>query len=830
MKRLFVFILMLLVSASALRAQEIRVMGKVVSTVDDGPLGGVYIWVFKTVGAGNVEYKAASEMFDNEMEYAGPAVGRYEMTMEDGTFNFVAEAGGALLFHLPPFKPVFVPIKGRNNIPTVKIEATTVLDDALLIEDGMKKTRKSKPVVYGNRIESPIYYYFDEEMLGAVKGVGKENARFVVQSFVVNADCTDTLHYFPPRVYDGEQFHKTQYHWHNDYLYDIAETMPPLTADRDTVEWTVSYELPNDDGLYYGKAHIWVEDYNNVYYKDTVDVFNSGRVARPFQFLEYGFEEFHLDREEYFKEPKMQDVSTPKNMKLKFLVNKAELDRSDAATMASLDSLKREIQLICSNPDYTMNEIYFNGYSSPDGQYAKNKPLSDARTNAVFNEVWSVVPHSWRGRIFHKEQGHVAPWSEVVTLLEKQGKTEHAADVKAIIDKYPDDIDRQGQQMKTLKYYSQEISPLLDELRSVKCEYKYTVFRYLEPEEILKKYNEEPEFRNGVLPFTLNEYWHLFELVKDEKEREALYIRALAESFNSERKFWPLPANNLAVQKLKRKEADTLLLSHFINEKYRANQPWTENGKKTYPKNPDPIVANQVQMLMLMENYKRADELSSIIENEHPMLRAIVRCLGGYVDVNDPKEKATIDMVKGSSPRNEVVIKLLEDPKDTTIFHALNKLPQDQPVTLYLRAQHLCLKYDNDVNGMKRAIFDRDKDPNFSHPKDEIIPPATQEEIDIQKQEVERIKMDMEGDILLFGSASEDLVIQLKAAEELLAVMEKGETGMKPHTGFSDYEAAKVYLQRCFEMNKKFISTAKADLDIAEDLLNDVLGIETDKK
>ena len=60
--------------------------------------------------------------------------------------------------------------------------------------------------------------------------------------------------------------------------------------------------------------------------------------------------------------------------------------------------------------------------------------------------------------------------------------------------------------------------------------------------------------------------------------------------------------------------------------------------------------------------------------------------------------------------------------------------------------------------------------------------------------------------------------------------MEKGETGMKPYTGFSDYEAAKVYLQRCFEMNKKFISTAKADLDIAEDLLNDVLGIETDKK
>lgn len=827
MKRIFIIFSLLALTVFSAQAQEIRVMGKVVSTVDDSPLESVYVWVFKTAGAGKAEYKNALASYEAG-GYEGPEIGRYEYTMADGTYTFTMEAGGSLIFNLPPFKPEFLEVKGKNELKTVKIEATTVLDDSVIEAEAVKKTRKSKPVVYGNKIEQPVYYYFDEEMMGAVEGVGKSNARFVAQAFITNADGSDTLHYFPPRVYDGEQFHQTQYHWSNDYLYDIADKMPRLTPDRDTVEWHLSYSFPEgDQSLYYGKAHIWVEDYNNTYYTDTLNIFNTGRVSRPYQFLEYSFDECHLDPQEYFKEAKLENVSTPKNMKLKFLVNKDELDRSDVSTMASLDSLKDELRMITSDPDYTLSEILFNGYSSPDGQYAKNKPLSDARTNTVFREVWSVIPRSWQDRVFHKENGHVAPWSDVADLLEKQALSEEAADVREIIERNPDNIDKQGQEMKRLSYYSSKISPLLNELRSVKCEYKYSVYRYLEPEEILKKYETDPAVRNGTKPLTLNEYWNLYQLIDDEKELEDLYKKGLAASFNTERKFWPLPANHLAVQKLKRKEVDTLLLSSFIDENYRANMPWTDkNGKKDYPKNPDPIVANQVQMFMLAKNYERAEELSSIIENEHPMLRAIVRCLGGYIDFEDPAEERTIELIRQSSPRNEVIIMLANNPRDTTIYASLNKLPQDQALTQYLRAQHLCLMYDNDVNQMRKD-FNRDRDPEFTHPKDEIVPAATPEEIEAQKKEIERINFDIEGDIALFGAASEDLLAELKVAQEVLAVMEKGEVGIKPYTGFSEYEAAKIYLQRCFEIDPKFILTAKADYDIAEDLLNDVLGIET---
>ena len=44
------------------------------------------------------------------------------------------------------------------------------------------------------------------------------------------------------------------------------------------------------------------------------------------------------------------------------------------------------------------------------------------------------------------------------------------------------------------------------------------------------------------------------------------------------------------------------------------------------------------------------------------------------------------------------------------------------------------------------------------------------------------------------------------------------------------YEAAYIYLKNCFEKDGKYIRTAQADYDIAEDLLNDVLGIKKKKR
>ena len=62
-----------------------------------------------------------------------------------------------------------------------------------------------------------------------------------------------------------------------------------------------------------------------------------------------------------------------------------------------------------------------------------------------------------------------------------------------------------------------------------------------------------------------------------------------------------------------------------------------------------------------------------------------------------------------------------------------------------------------------------------------------------------------------------------------LATMEKGEISIIPYE-CSVYEAVYTYLKRCFERDGKFVKTAQADYDIAEDILNDVLGIKKEKK
>lgn len=806
---------------------QILVRGRVISTVDDEPLSGVRIYVFKTVGAGQAEYQRALTTYETFYQPEGAFVDY--RTMPDGTFEFFAQPSGSIIFYHFPFKPVFEKIRSREKIPTIKIEATTVLDASNLVEEGKKKTKKGKPVALGNKFSKTEYYYFDQARMGEVDGVGKDNARMIAQMYLTNSDGSDTLRYFTPRVYAGEQFHKTQYHWRNDYLYQIAEKNPRLHHHIDSLQLPVSFEVDDPTALYFCKANIWIEDYNHVYYMDTITVFNTGRVSRPFQFLDYSFDQCKVDPQRYYKPPRLENVSAQKDMKLQFLVGQAELDRSDHATMAALDSLKAELKGICDDfPSSRLNELHFEGMSSPDGRYAKNKTLSGQRTNTVFNEVWKVIPHKFRDMIFKTVKGKVASWDEVADLVEANSHKEEAEAIRKITARTKD-MDEQGDKIRKLPFYTSRIKPVLPQLRSVKCYHQSQVYRFLTPEEILERYNTDEGYRNGTKILNLNEYWHLFNMVKGDKELENLYERARFAAIRAEgrKNPWALPANHLAVMYLKRKQVDTTLLRPFIDEGFGANFSLMQEDGSRKMYNDDAIVANQVQMFMLAGNYSRAEELSSIIENEHPVLRAIVRCLGGFIDYEDPKEEKTIELIQKSSPRNEVVINLYRSKFDSTAIKAFHKLPQEEPLTDYLKTQRLCIQYDNDIMKMKATDFDRNEDPWFSHPKDEIIPAATPEDIQATRDAVTALKEEID----LYASMGldvESMKKELETQQATLANMEKGETSIIP-ASCSVYEAAYIYLKKCFEKDKKYVRTAQADYDIAEELLNDVLGIKKKK-
>lgn len=812
----------------ALRAQsEILVTGRVSSSVDDGPMAGTRIFIFKTEAEGKREFQRAMAMY--EQDYLPEGICRDVLSQQDGEYELKVPSTGSLVFYHHPFKPKLVRVAGQRR-HNVVIEATRILRPSIKTEEGKKIVKKGRVFGFGNNFNVKNFpYYIDLSCLGQVEGPGKTNARLVAQVFLVNADGSDTLEYFTPKVYDGEEFHRTQFHWRRDRLYEIAETMPPLTADRDSIMFNQKFSVEHPEQMYFCRANIWIEDYIKTYYQDTVELLNTGRVSRPFQFLEYSFAHQRLDSLKYFKAPRRELVETPRNMKLKFKMGASQLDMSDAQTVADLDSLKRDLRLISDDASSSIKEIHFRGYASPDGPYLKNLALSESRTRTVMDEVLSCLPADDLPMIYRTSQGAVAGWQEVIPLLEADSMNETTQELKNIISIFPTDIGAQGYRARKLPGYKSVIAPKLEQLRMVKCEYVAEINRYRTPEEIISRYNEDPDLRSGKKPMALNEYWHLFYMIDDKEDLAKLYRNALDASFKAEREYWALPANLLAVMHLERKQADTTLLKPFINENWPLNYSLMDaNTGIRRIINDDAIVANQVMMYMLVKDYVRAEELSSMIEGKHPMLRAIVRCLGGYLDPDNPDDMALIGKIQESSPRNRAIMNMYAEKYDSTTVSALNQLPHDDALTYYLKAQRLCLKNSNQMVTMKNADFSRSDDPYFRHPEDKELPVPTEEEIEAQRQRVEELQQILDSDIAL---GIEDAISQsereLKAATALLADMEKRESVVVPYSGIlSDYDAAYIYLKECFSRDSKFVLTAKADADINEDLLNDVLGIK----
>lgn len=817
--------------AEVFAQSEVLVTGRVTSSVDDGPMSGTRIFIFKTEAEGVYEFQRAMSMY--EQDYLPEGLCRDVLSQDDGEYELTVPSTGSLLFYHHPFKPVLVKVKGKKR-HNVVIKATRTIVDATIVAEGKKMVRKGKVYGFGNNFSIKDFPYFiDNSKLGEVEGAGKTNARLVAQMFLVNSTGTDTLEYFTPKVYDGEQFHQTQYHWRRDILYEIAQKSPTLTSDRDSLIFNLKFSVEHPEQMYFCKANIWIEDYIKTYYRDTVELLNTGRVSRPFQFLEYSFAHQNLDPQKYYKEARRELIATPRNMKLKFKIGSSQLDKSDRQTVAVLDSLKDELRRISADAASSLKEIHFRGFASPDGPYQKNLALSRSRTETVKNEVLSCLPASDLPMIYRTADGAVAGWEEVAQLLEADSLTTEAEELRKEISIFPDDMGAQGYRIRKRKDYRRVIAPRLEELRMVRCEYISEVQRFLTPDEILHRYNEDPDFRSGKKALTLNEYWHLFRMIDDEAELEKLYRMALEASYKAEREYWVLPANLLAVMCLDRKQADTTLLKPFINENKPLNYSEMDiNTGKRKVINDDAVVANQVLMHMLAKNYVRAEELSSMIEGKHPMLRAIVRCLGGYLDPDDPADVALIGKIQESSPRNKVIVNLYAEKYDSTTVAALNQLPQDEALTYYLKAQRLCLENSNQAMLMKNADFCRSDDPYFRHPEDRELPAPTEEEIEAQRQRVEELQQIHDADLAM---GIEDAISQsereLEVAAALLSDMEKRESVVLPYSGIlSDYDAAYIYLKECFSHDSKFVVTAKGDADINEDLLNDVLGIKQARK
>ena len=256
--------------------------------------------------------------------------------------------------------------------------------------------------------------------------------------------------------------------------------------------------------------------------------------------------------------------------------------------------------------------------------------------------------------------------------------------------------DQQFQQIARLPEYKDVITKTFPKLRTVKYVYQHEVFRELTPEEILDRYEHDMDYRTGKKEFALYEFWHLFNKVKDPMELEALYKRAYDVSAKQNNQPWILAANNLAVSYLKRDTFDTEILKPFIDKATKGVnviRPLA-NGIGTETINPEAIVANQLAMCIKADQYEEASIMAQILPDtpENIKIKAFARCLGGHWK----KDQNVFDIVKSSSPINEVVMYLA---KNTNVYNlmaerSMKKLDSDTALYWYFKAMISYRKQD----------------------------------------------------------------------------------------------------------------------------------------
>lgn len=710
---------LLIGSVTVCRAQDrITVKGTIVYVPSRDPIVSARIYAYNTVDEAREAMERMQKQIDEHKELEpGFCIPGY--IDENGEFEFGIgiDRNGAILCMVGDAEFPFQihPVRGHTKID-VEYQLT-MLNDAI-VSITTTKPKFKKPTVVGNTLKCGLESYpFPKPRLG------RSNARFAVQTYVIDLNKDpgkDTVEYHYPIIMDGEEYYNTQirrkgFNKQRDPLLDISDSSRLqygwLTDTTTHIGWDDAYYLDNPDEQVKIISRMWWEDYNMVYCRDTMQLADSRRVSRPMRFLDYDVQSFSLNMNDpqYLRTAHPVRRDDARDLALQFEVGSARIDEKDSTSMAEMEKLLASIQAIVDDAENgsRMNEYTVYGTASPEGNYARNLQLAHQRMEYIRDRIQNVV----RKRIGAYTNANVATWEQLADTLEAYNLFTEAEGVRAAVQKYPGNLDSQGARIRALPYYKSTIVPFLSKLRSVKVVYKYELFRNLTDSEILNKYRTDKAYRSGASELLSNEYWALYKMIKDsvitDLEEQEDILRRGVKNARLREKNWQLPENMLAEFIIKHGgKADTTLLARHIDIDFFtvksdgtllwADRPYTSLSGERYIKNPSPVVANQVVMMMKAGQFERAADLAQILktsqDKSYMRLYYIARCLGGYFNDDSAEEADELyKAIEGTSPRNSFVINLAME-KFPQASLALDEMDPEDPVTHYLHAQYICQK------------------------------------------------------------------------------------------------------------------------------------------
>jgi len=690
-ERLKIWILLLVVAGcgtgTALAQKMVKVSGTVYNIAENRkvPFSDVTVDVYaaKTVAVGE-DMKKILDSNDQEKTLLLDQEGK-TTTDENGYYEILVPDNGALIFKVGLSPSVLKEVRHQMKIDVsidegVMLESVTVTAMRLVL-----KPEPKAPKIIGNMLipyntfKLPPYF-------------GNRFSRLIIQPYVLDCETNDTITFARPSVYDGKEYALTQerkmgYDMDRDPLrpYIKAEA---LTTRAMNLDWTDTIIVPDPNRNYSYFAIVNLEDYsasNSRTYQ-----INTCQTKRPMKFLQYNLFSEQMDPLQHKERAQIEKRNTSDKIQLSFLINSDQLTDTPE-NKQSLAMLRNKLKEIAESPGTVLKEFHVAGTASPDGHYSSNLSLAERRMRKIEQEITSILPQYTLERVYRNPHAEVAPWEEVVKLLERDGKSTEAGKVKEILAKHKD-IGAQGRALKQLDWYATIIVPYLDELRVVNYNCLYEIYREPNDEEVMAQYREK-----GLKgSYTRYEYWKLFQLITDEKELEALYRRAYEESLEQKHP-WALAGNNLAASYLERDTVDTSILEPLIDLSIHSTDYSRMNadGSRTEIVNRLEVVTNQLCMYIKKGDFEHASVLVKILpeDSKFDLLKAYTWALGGYFQggtTPEEKERAhkTFETIKASSPQNEVVMYMALDNRagNAAAKASLAKLPQDSALTWYFKA------------------------------------------------------------------------------------------------------------------------------------------------
>lgn len=716
-ERLKIWILLLVVAGcgtgTALAQKMVKVSGTVYNIAENRkvPFSDVTVDVYaaKTVAVGE-DMKKILDSNDQEKTLLLDQEGK-TTTDENGYYEILVPDNGALIFKVGLSPSVLKEVRHQMKIDVsidegVMLESVTVTAMRLVL-----KPEPTAPKMIGNMLipyntfKLPPYF-------------GNRFSRLIIQPYVLDCETNDTVTFARPSVYDGKEYALTQerkmgYDMNRDPLrpYIKAEA---LTTRAMNLDWTDTIIVPDPNRNYSCFAIVNLEDYsasNSRTYQ-----INTCQTKRPMKFLQYNLFSEQMDPLQHKERAQIEKRNTSDKIQLSFLINSDQLTDTPE-NKQSLAMLRNKLKEIAESPGTVLKEFHVAGTASPDGHYSSNLSLAERRMRKIEQEITSILPQYTLERVYRNPHAEVAPWEEVVKLLERDGKSTEAGKVKEILAKHKD-IGAQGRALKQLDWYATVIVPYLDELRVVNYNCLYEIYREPNDEEVMAQYREK-----GLKgSYTRYEYWKLFQLITDEKELEALYRRAYEESLEQKHP-WALAGNNLAASYLERDTVDTSILEPLIDLSIHSTDYSRMNadGSRTEIVNRLEVVTNQLCMYIKKGDFEHASVLVKILpeDSKFDLLKAYTWALGGYFQggtTPEEKERAqkTFETIKASSPQNEVVMYMALDNRagNAAAKASLAKLPQDSALTWYFKATLSAregeIEFMNTVTALSEC-FKRDK-------------------------------------------------------------------------------------------------------------------------